>query len=381
MNNWREAVEAELDEPTEDHVWEALESNGDTEDLALGLVTPSQVAAKARKVSAALNGPAARPVPGDWDMPGLPQAGEAARARIDALSTIYAAWADNSPEVRRFRDTVLASRRTAMAAATGATTPTSENGSLLRESEVHGWVQWCFAADSPDGDGDRHIRELIASTSPRGPRRVNHLWYVADRQERAITVDARGALGQLAKLAENLSDQYRWRPSGATMLVLAGRRPEVFVYLGSAEIRYNEASATTRVTMTLDPALNEEDVAGIYGRLRQRFHPKPPKYVSVRRYRLAAHVGPHVQVRVGTPGSRLGPGRPPTPGPSGLAVFLEPVAGHTWEGMRRDWNEIYGDQGDEGTGRNWRYDSASNFIRDAKIAMERLLYPGWTSRL
>jgi hypothetical protein len=27
-----------------------------------------------------------------------------------------------------------------------------------------------------------------------------------------------------------------------------------------------------------------------------------------------------------------------------------------------------------------KYDSASNFIRDSKIALERLLYPGWTSR-
>ena len=380
MNNWREVVESGLGEPIEDPVWEALESNRDVEDLELGLVTSSQIAAKARKVSAALKGLPTRPVPGDWDEPGLPSAGDAARARIDALSTIYAAWADSSPEVRRFRDTVLTRTRTAMVAATGAIRPTLENTGLLRDNEVYSWVQWCFAAGSPDGDGDRHIRELIASTSPRGPRRVNDLWYIADQQERAVTVDARGALGQLARLAENLSHQYRWRPSGATMLVLTGRRPEVFVYLGSAEIRYNEASATTRVTMTLDPALNEEDVAGIYGRLRQRFHPKPPRYMSVRRYRLATHVGPYVQVRVGTPGSRLGAGRPPAPGPSGLAVFLEPVAGHTWEGMRRAWNEIYGDQADEGTGRYWRYDSASNFIRDAKIALERLLYPGWTSR-
>jgi hypothetical protein len=166
------------------------------------------------------------------------------------------------------------------------------------------------------------------------------------------------------------------------MFVLADRRPEVFVYLGSAEIRYNEASATTRVTITLDPSLSESDVAGIYRRLRQRFHPQPPKYQSVRRwYRLAAHVGPHVQVRVGTPDSRPGPGRPPNPGQSGLATFFEPVAGHSWESLRRDWNMTYGEHADEDTSRSWRYGSASNFIRDSKIALERLLYPGWTNRL
>ena len=44
--------------------------------------------------------------------------------------------------------------------------------------------------------------------------------------------------------------------------------------------------------------------------------------------------------------------------------------------IARAANQIHANQADEGTGRYWRYDSASNFIRDAKIALERLLYPG-----
>jgi len=40
------------------------------------------------------------------------------------------------------------------------------------------------------------------------------------------------------------------------------------VYVGSAEIRYHERGATSRVTTTLDPSLNLDDVAGIYSRLR-----------------------------------------------------------------------------------------------------------------
>jgi hypothetical protein len=384
LDNWRQAVEAELGEPAADGVWAELDERGDIEDLDLGLATPGQVAAKIRNVTAALSAPlpgqAAGPGPADLAVPGLPEASEAARARIDALSAIYAAGADSAQEVRRFRETVLARTVAAMAAETRAPAPAGGDGLTLGEASVPAWVRWCFAADSADGDGDRHVRALIGSTPPGSPRRVADLWYFDNRQERALTVDAHGALGQLAQLAQDLAGRYRWRPSGATMLVLASHRPEVFVYLGSAEIRYGEANATTRLTMTVDPALTEEEVAGIYGRLRQRFHPaRPPRYQSPRRYHLAGHVGPHVRIRLGEPGSRHGPGRPPAPGPSGLATFFDLADGYTWEILRRQWNASYGDRTDEATGRSWQYDSPSNFTRDSRTAVVRLLYPGWAN--
>jgi hypothetical protein len=314
--------------------------------------------------------------------PGFPQAGEAARARIDALSAIYAAWASARPEVQRFRSAVLARTRPIMAAATGTAAPPAERANVLGHSQVGSWVRWCYDADSPSADGKRYVTELIAEASPRGPRRVANLSYIDGRQERRLTVPARGVLGKLALLAEQLSEEYRWRPSEATMFILSGLVPEVFVYLGSAEIRYNERSATTRVTMTLDPSLNADDVAGIYNRLRQRFHPAPlPRYQSARRYRLAGHVGPHLQMRIGEPGSRKGPGRPPTPGPAGLASFIEPLPGYTWSSLRHSWNQIYASRSDEETGRKWRYSNDPNFIRDSKTALRQLLFPGWTARI
>jgi hypothetical protein len=387
LDNSRTAVESVLGAPVLDHVWNALEEHGCTEDLELGLTTAGVVAMRARRISAALDDPPTQPEPYGQSEPvalkdpDLPKASEAARARIDALSVIYAAWAEENGKVRRYRDTVLARARAIMAAGAGTAAARPGRAGLLSENEVPGWVQWRYSADSPDGDGDRHVFGLVTSASPRVPRAVADLWYIADRQERVLTVDARGPLGQLAELAKDLSEEYRWRPSEAAMFVLTGWRPEVAVYVGSAQIRYNESSTTTRVTMALDPSLSAKDVAGIYGRLRQRFHPaRPPRYQSVRRYRLAAHVGPHVQFRAGPPGSRPGPGRPPDPGPSGLVTFIEPVAGHSWQRLRHDWNARYGQDADDGPGRTWRYDSASNFIRDAKIALERLLFPGWTSR-
>jgi hypothetical protein len=127
--------------------------------------------------------------------------------------------------------------------------------------------------------------------------------------------------------------------------------------------------------MTLDPALSPDEAAGIYDRLRSRFHAGPaPRGQAVRRYRLAGHVGPHVQMRMDTPGSRTGPGRRPRPGPSGLAFFIDPVDGHTWESLRSSWNLLYGNQ----PGWDYTRQNISNFTRDAQTALTRLLFPGWS---
>lgn len=374
----RARVDAELSEPVPDPLWEYLEADGLIEDMELGLKSAGQVAAIVGRVRAAT---ADRTGPGVVREPGLPQAGEAARARIDALSAIYAAWASVRPDVARFRNTILARAVQLMTEATGTSAASASPAGTLERDQAAALVRWCYDADAPGGDGTSHVRQLIAETSPRGPRRIAGLWYIDHKDERLLTVASAGVLGKLARLAGELSEDYRWRPSEATMFVLSGSVPEVFMYVGSAEVRYHERSATTRVTMTVDPSLNPDEVAGIYSRLRQRFHPAPlPRYQSPRRYRLAGHVGPHLQMRVGEPGSRKGPGRPPVPAPSGLATFIEPLPGYTWRGLRDSWNHLHGDRTDADTGRAWRYDNDPNFIRDSKTAVSQLLFPGWSAR-
>ena len=59
-------------------------------------------------------------------------------------------------------------------------------------------------------------------------------------------------VGDLVRLADKLSSQYRWRPSGAVMFVLTGEVPEFFVYTGSASVSGGAFGATSTVTMTLD---------------------------------------------------------------------------------------------------------------------------------
>jgi hypothetical protein len=377
LSNNRAAVEAELGTAIEDHVWDLLEKNGDADDLDFGLATLREVAAKARGVRASLRLDA-EPQPVVRE-PGFLQAGEAARARGDALSSIYAAWASARPDVRRFREKVLARSLQIMAGIAGRAAHASGETAMMEHDQVAEWVSWLYDADAPGRNGHQYVFKLITETKAHGPKRVVDLRYVDGQQERILTVGATRMLGQLAELADKLAGEYRWWPPEATMFILTGQTPNVVVYLGSAEIRYHEVSATSRVIMTLDPSLTPGEVAGIYGRLRKRFHPESlPRYQSALRYRLAGHVGPHVQMRLDDPHSRTGPGRPPKPGPTGLAIFVEPLPGYTWQQLRHTWNQLYSDWAD-GNGRPYRYESASNFTRDAKTSINQLLFPGWTS--
>jgi hypothetical protein len=59
------------------------------------------------------------------------------------------------------------------------------------------------------------------------------------------------------------------------------------------------------------------------------------------------------------------------------ARFVDPVEGHTWTSLRHSWNAHYGTHKGP-SGRTWHYSSDSNFNRDAKAALLRLLFPGWT---
>lgn len=82
-----------------------------------------------------------------------------------------------------------------------------------------------------------------------------------------------------------------------------------------------------------------------------------------------------MQFYVREPGKVRRPGRRPAPGPTGLAQFIDPVLGCSWQTLHRDWNARYAGPAEDG--RSWRYDHLSNFTRDAQSALKRLLNPGW----
>lgn len=375
MRNVRERLAVAWRRPVPDPLWQYLGDLGFTEEVEEDRAPIEWLVDQARRVLAA--GRSSSPPPADNEI-AKEAAGAAARARIDALSAIYAAWAHTDSDVQRFRDTVLVARDTPDFAAWIRKEGPFPTPRLLAPAEVAGWVLGQHNAAAPDGDGDRHAMELFKRWQPRVEEKpVIDLYYVGGRDERILTVDARSVLGELARLADKLADRYQWRPSEAATYLLSGRVPEVFVYTGSAVIRYGDIAATTRVTMTLDPALTPDQVAGIYSRLRTSMQPDPPaRSLSVKHYQLARHAGPYVRMYVDHPSRVTRPGRPPRPGPTGLARFIEPIEGHSWSSLRQAWNTTHGTcQGADD--RTWRYDRDSNFIRDTKDALTRLLNPGW----
>lgn len=294
-------------------------------------------------------------------------------ARIRALSGFYATQADADRDVIRFRELTLTPADQAALWVSSGREGAFPRHRLLDQGQVAQWVQGRLADEiGRMGHTDEH--DHLLSVFQRDGSLAT-LDYIADGSERRQSVARQGALGELAALTERLANRYQWRLSEATMFVLTGRTPEVQLYVGSAEIRHHEDSALTRVTMTLDPALAPEQVMGIYIRLRNRLRSGgPPRTLSAKTYCLAGHIGPHVRIYAGRPADKKGPGRRPTPGPSGHATFIEPVTGNTWQTLRARWNEKCR-TGDLESG--WRYDAAKNFTRDAQTALTSLLFVNW----
>lgn len=370
-------------------MWDYLDKQGFI-GCALAHATPAEqvdyLVAELRRVAAAgqsMRGSAdshaamvTNPAAASRDAPPDAPRDQAARARIDALSAVYAAWANTDTDVEWFRRTALVDQETAEFRAFIDGHHPYPRYRLLAAAGVQQWVLDQHQRGSGHGDGAAQVRGLLAQPRSGGDEPTVTLAYHADRQhEHLLTVDARGTLGELARLAEQLAERYRCRPSQAATLVLTGAiTPEVFVYAGAAQLRYGATAAATRVTLTLDPFLTPDQVAGIYGRLRARMQPRPTRSLSIKHYRLVEHVGPHVRSYLAHPGAAPRRGRLPRPGPTGLAHFVDPVGGHTWKSLRHDWNRVV-DQAEQD--RSWRYDADSNFTRDAQRALRQLLAPGW----
>lgn len=355
--DWRAEVEQVLGYGLSDDGWQIFARDSLTE-IESGAMTATQAVdvfeARAREMRSAL-------APADDRVDRERPSGRAATTRINALSAIYAAWAEKDPNVKWFRSNYLIEDyEYATAAISDDPLP---NYRLLTEDEV---VQWILARHDEDEFKNPNLCLFV-------------LGYIQDRQERRLSVARPGVLGRLAKLADELADRYCWAPCTSTMFVLTGRTPEVFVYQGAASVRGGQMGSATRVTMTLDPSLTPQQVAGIYARLRQRLAPgDPPKSQGLRRYLLSQHVGPHVEIGYERVADRTGPGRRPQPRFHGMAYVVVPAGGHTWPNLRESWNQRYGNQTDE-QDRSLAYPatSASNFITHAKDAILHLLFPGW----
>jgi hypothetical protein len=286
----------------------------------------------------------------------------AAEARVDALSRVYAAWAGADPNVQQFRERVLCD-------ANAYWRWVLEDGpypgyDLLDEDDVGDWLLARHEAS---------LREMVSDE----PMEAVDLPYVVGGRPQTLKVVRDGDLGTLAALSATLSERYRWHPAWATLFVLAGTPPVVSTFSASVRIRYGmDSAATTRITLTVDPSLSSKQIAALYGSVRARLQPGTTHHArSLRSYRLAEHVGPHLMTYPATSRPEKRRGRPrSTNTPGGIVYYTDPV-GCTWQDLRHSWNQRYPKLGEDG--KPWRYDRLSNFTRDAQQALATLLDPGW----
>lgn len=188
---------------------------------------------------------------------------------------------------------------------------------------------------------------------------VEGLTYLAGRTVRRCTVRSDGVLGKLAVGARKLAETWVWEEQDVVRWVLADGPPPRVVYARSKfQVRQVGAGrgfqtrkagyldTMSRIVLELDPELSPDDVATIYARARAR----------------------------GLAGERV---RPLSAKALAMArLVLDHGPQEEWGDLLRRWN-----RGPARSHDRWCYQTTSvgrsNFIRDAKLALNRLQHRGW----
>ena len=141
------------------------------------------------------------------------------------------------------------------------------------------------------------------------------------------------ALDRLRLLSVALAGRYGWQPAQGSIFVLTGLVPIVAPVRVRTAIRY-PVSATSRITLEVDPTVTPPELAEHYATARKRMMAGRSRRMSEKHLRLAIYAATHSE--------------------------------GTWDERMRGWNGANPDE---------RYTQASNFQRDAANAVKRLLNP------
>lgn len=151
-----------------------------------------------------------------------------------------------------------------------------------------------------------------------------------------------GALNKLQSISEYLAETYHWSETHATYFVLTDIAPLVHLY-DVEHVFHHTIFSASRINLTLDPALTDKEVAAIYRKARQEMLKKDKQGKA--RFRLQSEK--HLR----------------------LAIFeAEQPDELTYRVKMRHWNKQFP---------KWKYKHESNFIRDTKKAIQRLLQPDY----
>jgi hypothetical protein len=151
-----------------------------------------------------------------------------------------------------------------------------------------------------------------------------------------------GVLEELRELSEALAEVYGWHAGQATTFVLTGLVP----LLALVEVRFKQRpmQVASRIVVEADPALSPKEVAEAYRSVRQQVL-GPRHRELTRKHLLLAYV-----------------------------AATKP-ASMSWSQLMGEWNAQIGQLHPE-----WRYDQVTNFARDGRRAIERVLNPDYQAQ-
>lgn len=273
------------------------------------------------------------------------QGAKGSDARYEVISRLLAVEAANDKGVLTFRSDVL-------------------GGSLLSRHQVDGWIKRQAEEDGPASlwltvpvPTGTKVRSFTTFATTEPPLTISeetpailiqrqYLSYISllvgvdEDPTREMPTAEEGVLEQLRQLSEALARHYGWDAALATNFVLTGEAPLV----PSVEIRRSYPSNFTtlaRISLTVDPALSPREVADHYRRVRAEIVGARHRDQSEKHMRLATFTAAR---------------------PTGESLRKRMAA----------WNKQYP---------RWKYPRESNFGRDCKQAIQRLLHPDYGPKI
>ena len=242
--------------PLSDREWGWLQEKGYTDDAEWSADGGGAAYAAAQiREFRGIYGPAKRapaqpkeePAPPGWQ-----------RARLRNLARLYAQLAEQDPSVQRLR----------------ARTGTCGRRKGPELETLAAWItERYYTAWGIEPDADSATLSAAISQRVSSGRKHLELFYRDDGAVQVVAVPATSLVGEVATVAANLSDQFRWNHWDATRWVTCGGDPpRPWVFRWKPDLRGlhrgEVTDTTTRLTIEVDPTLTPGEVAAAYGRAR-----------------------------------------------------------------------------------------------------------------
>lgn len=338
MVNVRRDLEDYLGFNLPDETWAYLERKGYIEDVVVADTSIADLAGEAMEVLEAA-GQVKRAKPSQVRSRGIPEV-----TRFSVLSDLIAIEAREEADVVRFRETYLPQGSMSL----------EESVTWVREraSEQGTHTKW-IRLPLPEGttiatkEGGIELQPALTveALAPPFGLSTELLEYAGTNgwvQRVAVKFDS--ALGYLKNLSASLSKKYGWQEHQAATFVLTDLIPEI------SQIRLTTranlvAPVLARIDMSIDPSLTPAQVSRVYAEARRDVVGTRYRNLSQKHLKLALFAGQRPQ-------------------------------NESWSASMRRWNE---------QNPTYKYSKVSNFARDCRQALERLVrpkfeIPGFTKR-